>query len=58
MRLPPKFVEISTGTIEEAIDAHSIQPYYTVLLAQECGMTLDHSASADELVFTAVAAVA
>jgi histidine phosphotransferase ChpT len=58
MRLPPKFVEISTGSIEEAIDAHSIQPYYTVLLAQECGMTLEHSASADELVFTAVAAAA
>ena len=58
MRLPPKFVEISTGTIEEAIDAHSIQPYYTVLLAQECGMTLDHSASAEELVFTAVSAAA
>ncbi|MGO8005990.1 histidine phosphotransferase, partial [Rhizobium ruizarguesonis] len=33
-------------------------PYYTVLLGQECGMTLEHSASADELVFTAVAAAA
>jgi histidine phosphotransferase ChpT len=53
MRLPPKFVEISTGEIEEAIDAHSIQPYYTVLLADECGMALGHSATAEELTFTA-----
>ncbi|MBB4171285.1 histidine phosphotransferase ChpT [Rhizobium sp. BK538] len=53
MRLPPKFVEISTGEIEEAIDAHSIQPYYTVLLAAECGMELGHNATTEELTFTA-----
>ncbi|MDM9622530.1 MULTISPECIES: histidine phosphotransferase ChpT [unclassified Rhizobium] len=53
MRLPPKFVEISTREIEEAVDAHSIQPYYTVLLAEECGMELGHSATAEEIVFTA-----
>lgn len=53
MRLPPKFVEISTGEIEEAVDAHSIQPYYTVLLAEESGMQLGHSATAEELTFTA-----
>lgn len=53
MRLPPKFVEISTGDIEEAIDAHTIQPYYTVLLADECGMELGHSATTEELTFTA-----
>ena len=53
MRLPPKFVEISTGEIEEAVDAHTIQPYYTVLLAEECGMQLGHSATAEEIVFTA-----
>jgi histidine phosphotransferase ChpT len=53
MRMPPKFVEISTGVVEEAIDAHTIQPYYTVLLADECGMELGHSATAEELIFTA-----
>ncbi|SEH75643.1 histidine phosphotransferase ChpT [Rhizobium tibeticum] len=53
MRLPPKFVEISTGEVEEAIDAHTIQPYYTVLLADECGMQLGHSATTEELTFTA-----
>src|SRR5689334_9384567 len=53
MRLPPKFVEICSGTVEEAIDAHSIQPYYTVLLAEESGMELTYNATAEELVYTA-----
>ncbi len=55
-RVPPKFVEIHSGTIEEAIDAHSIQPYYTVLLASEAGMTLSAVANAENVVFTAVPA--
>ncbi|KQV83765.1 histidine phosphotransferase family protein [Rhizobium sp. Root1220] len=58
MRMPPKFVEISTAEIEEAIDAHTIQPYYTVLLAEECGMVLGHSATGEELIFTAEMATA
>jgi histidine phosphotransferase ChpT len=53
VRVPPKFLEIYSGNIEEAIDAHSIQPYYTVLLAEEAGLTLSCSANADEVVFTA-----
>ncbi|KAA0700747.1 histidine phosphotransferase [Neorhizobium sp. P12A] len=53
MRLPPKFVEICSGTVEEAIDAHSIQPYYTVLLAEESGMELTYHATAEELIYTA-----
>ena len=58
MRMPPKFIEIAAGIVEEAIDAHSIQPYYTVLLAEECGMVLGHTASAEEIVFTAKVAAA
>lgn len=54
MRVPPKFAEILNGKLEEAVDAHSIQPYYTVLLADECGMELACSAAEDEIVFTAV----
>jgi histidine phosphotransferase ChpT len=53
MRLPPKFVEIVSGQPEEAVDAHSIQPYYTALLAEECGMELGHSATGEEIIFTA-----
>jgi histidine phosphotransferase ChpT len=53
MRVPAKFVEICSGTLEEAIDAHTIQPYYTVLLADECGMELSYVVSEDKIVFTA-----
>ncbi|HLP68357.1 MAG TPA: histidine phosphotransferase family protein [Rhizobium sp.] len=53
MRVPAKFAEICSGTIEEAIDAHSIQPYYTVLLAEECGMEIKYYQTDEEIVFTA-----
>jgi histidine phosphotransferase ChpT len=53
MRVPPKFAEICSGTLEEAVDAHSIQPYYTVLLAHESGMELKHEATGEEIIFMA-----
>jgi Uncharacterized protein conserved in bacteria len=53
VRVPPKFLEIHSGNVEEAIDAHSIQPYYTVLLADEAGMQISCSANAEEVTFTA-----
>jgi histidine phosphotransferase ChpT len=56
MRIPPKFAEICSGTLEEAIDAHSIQPYYTVLLAEESGMELSYNATPEELTFIAAMA--
>ncbi len=56
VRVPPKFLELHSGQAEEAIDAHSVQPYYTLLLADEAGLSLGCSANADEVVFTAVPA--
>jgi histidine phosphotransferase ChpT len=53
VRVPPKFLEIHSGALDEAVDAHSIQPYYTVLLADEAGMRLSASATAEEVVFHA-----
>jgi histidine phosphotransferase ChpT len=53
MRVPPKFAEICSGTLEEAVDAHSVQPYYTVLLADESGMELSYKATPEELTFIA-----
>ena len=53
LRVPPKFADICAGTLEEAVDAHTIQPYYTVLLADECGMELKHVASEDRIAFIA-----
>lgn len=58
MRVPAKFVEVANGTLDEPIDAHSIQPYYTVLLAEECGMELKHVVSEDKIVFIAETAAA
>jgi histidine phosphotransferase ChpT len=58
MRVPAKFVEIATGTLEEPVDAHSIQPYYTVLLADECNMDLKHVVSEDKIMFIAESAAA
>lgn len=55
MRVPAKFVEIAEGALEEPVDAHTIQPYYTVLLAEECGMDLRHVVSEDKIVFIAEA---
>ncbi|MBB4006567.1 histidine phosphotransferase ChpT [Allorhizobium taibaishanense] len=53
LRVPPKFAEICNGQLEEAIDAHSIQPYYTVLLADEAGMELKYVIGEGEITFTA-----
>jgi histidine phosphotransferase ChpT len=58
MRLPPKFMEINSGQVEEAIDAHTIQPYYTVMLADEAGMQLHAVQNPEEIVFTAEVAKA
>lgn len=58
LRVPTKFAEVLSGTLEEAVDAHSIQPYYTVLLAEECGMDLKHVAADDHITFIAEMAVA
>ncbi|THV21418.1 histidine phosphotransferase ChpT [Peteryoungia ipomoeae] len=56
LRIPPKYQEILKGQLEEAVDAHSIQPYYTVLLADECGMDLDCVQGEGEITFTAAVA--
>jgi histidine phosphotransferase ChpT len=53
MRVPPKLVELLSGTLEEAVDAHTIQPYYTVLLADEAGMEIEVNSTSEEIVFSA-----
>ncbi|MGE0500215.1 MAG: histidine phosphotransferase ChpT [Rhizobiaceae bacterium] len=54
VRVPPKFLELhSGGKPEEPIDAHSVQPYYTLLLAREAGMTISIRANAEEIVLAA-----
>ncbi|PWJ83629.1 histidine phosphotransferase ChpT [Pseudaminobacter salicylatoxidans] len=54
LRVPPKFLELHSGQKpEDAIDAHAIQPYYTLLLAEQAGMTISIHATPEEITFTA-----
>ena len=54
LRVPPKFLELHSGNgPQEAIDAHAVQPYYTLLLAKESGMEISIHATPEEIVFAA-----
>lgn len=53
LRMPQKFVQIFEGKLEEAVDAHAIQPYYAILLADEAGMAISYAVNEDNIVFTA-----
>ncbi len=51
LRVPPKFLELHSGRpSEEPIDAHSVQAYYTLLLAREAQMTISIHATPEEVV--------
>lgn len=58
LRVPARYAEFSGGNAEEAVDAHAIQPYYTLLMAEEAGMELKHVVHEDRIVFTATMAAA
>lgn len=54
VRVPPKFLELHSGAKpEEPIDAHAVQPYYTLLLAREAGMTISIRATAEDITLVA-----
>ena len=54
VRVPARFLELHSGNAgEEPIDAHSVQAYYTLLLAREAAMTIELRAGAEEIVLTA-----
>lgn len=54
VRAPAKFLELHSGApSDEPIDAHAIQPYYTLLLARDAGMEISIHASAEEIVLSA-----
>ncbi|WP_336057034.1 histidine phosphotransferase ChpT [Nitratireductor sp. CH_MIT9313-5] len=57
VRVPPKFLELHGGrTPEDGIDAHSVQFYYTLLLARETGLAITIRASAEEILLSAAPA--
>lgn len=57
VRVPARFLELHSGVkSDEPVDAHAVQPYYTLLLAREAGMSIGIHASAEEIVLTAQSA--
>lgn len=50
-RVPPAFLHLLNGTFEEAIDAHAIQPIYTLQLANECEIDISTRVDGESVVF-------
>ena len=53
-RLPQNIADQLAGAQQGAIDAHAVQPYYTRLLAQACGLRASLSMDGDAVVVSAV----
>ena len=51
-RVPPLFLDLLNGTFEENLDAHAIQPLYTLQLAQQSGMEVSVSLQGEDVVFS------
>jgi len=52
-RIPQNIVDILSASQSGAVDAHAVQPYYTRLLAQDCGWTVTLAAEGDGIVVSA-----
>ncbi|MEE9313407.1 MAG: histidine phosphotransferase family protein [Rhizobiaceae bacterium] len=52
-RVPAEFLDMLNGTVEGEISAHGVQPYYTVLLANDAKLALSVKADGEDIVFTA-----
>jgi len=52
-RLPQNIADILSGGHAAAIDAHAVQPHYTRLLAQACGLTVTLAVEAEGISVTA-----
>jgi histidine phosphotransferase ChpT len=44
---------LAGGSAEHPIDAHAIQPFYTGLLAKNCGLSVAMAAEGEAVVITA-----
>lgn len=54
MRVPARFLELHNGRQpDEPIDAHSVQFYYTLLLARESGMQIEVRVGAEDILLKA-----
>jgi histidine phosphotransferase ChpT len=52
-RLPQNIAEMLSSDADHSVDAHAVQPYYTKLLAQACGLNVVLAPEGDAVVVTA-----
>lgn len=52
-RVPPAFLDLLNGTFEETLDAHAIQPVYTLQLAEASQMEVTARLQGEDVVFQA-----
>jgi histidine phosphotransferase ChpT len=52
-RMPQNIADLLSSGSTAAVDAHAVQPYYTRLLAQACGLKVSLAPEGDALVVTA-----
>jgi histidine phosphotransferase ChpT len=52
-RLPQNIADLLSAGASSGVDAHAVQPYYTRLLAQACGLKVALASEGDAVVVTA-----
>ena len=52
-RVPPVFLALLNGNFSESLDAHAVQPLYTLKLAEQVGYEVSASINGDSVVFRA-----
>jgi histidine phosphotransferase ChpT len=52
-RMPQAIADMLSGAAAGSIDAHAVQPYYTRLLAQACGLSVTLAPEGDAIVVSA-----
>jgi histidine phosphotransferase ChpT len=52
-RMPQNIADMLSSTSASSVDAHAVQPYYTRLLAQACGLNVVLAPEGEAIVVTA-----
>src|SRR3954449_475572 len=52
-RVPQNIADLLSASSAASIDAHAVQPYYTRLLAQACGLSVTLALEGDKVIITA-----
>lgn len=53
-RVPPVLLDFLNGTFAEQLDAHAVQPLYTLKLAEAAGMAVNARLQGESVLFTAL----